>query len=557
MVQFNKLRRFYTMGNTTTNRIESPVLMRAEYKIVPRWLILLCIAALLTNLALLLWFAASTNVWDDETNGYFLARLPIAELISAMYNNIHEDPPAFDFFLWFWIHIAGYSPILLRLLPVMFWIAAIAGMYLIGKRLGGKIAGLCVLIAASLMPYHWLFPMALRWYSLAASLAIWNLYFLLIIWNQVNSSSQPGVGLDLSHTRRLFLLPLIGYGLTGAALWYTNYAAPAYFLGHLIIILIGSKHRLNLCFRLIIGWILVLFLYLPWLSVFFRQFGGSVGTLDPLQLGLSIYVMLAGEFSTPFDWWISVPLALVILFLAGLTFRFFNSTFVPLIVFITMLSVLTITGSISTTRRMILVSPFAAMTIGLALAAALQKRECWTSWFLRTILGLSVIVLMGSTVQMFSRTGWASHRWLDPVERSVKKVEQKLPEAVFLTNSNSVAFYRKDPFGIFLLNLDIVSARLKAETPKVFSVIRGVPNYYMRMIDEVLSGEQRCVYIHLAYANGSGSITEIKRVVQMLNDKGYSEIKREFALKIFPVFHRFIQNLPSHRVDIIYFSKEK
>ena len=193
--------------------------MWTENKQSPNWLILLCIIALLINLSLLLWFAASTNVWDDETNGYYLSRLPISKMMSALYNNYYEDPPLFNILLWFWIYIAGFSPFLLRLLPFIFWLTAIPGMYLIGKKLTGPIAGLYVVIAACLMPYHWLCPIAIRWYSLGASLVIWNLYFLLVIWDKVDSVPKPPNKSDMLSKRRFFLLPVIGYGLTGAALY--------------------------------------------------------------------------------------------------------------------------------------------------------------------------------------------------------------------------------------------------------------------------------------------------------------------------------------------------
>jgi uncharacterized membrane protein len=534
-------------------------LTKTKCKTVPPWLMLCAIAAVLTNVVLLSWLAASTSIWDDEIAGFYAVRLPALEMLRAMRAcKLHFDPPLFYLLLGLWQLIAGYSPFLLRLLPITFWILALVGMYLVGKRLGGKTAGFWVIIAASLIPYHWLFPMSLRWYSLAACLAVWNLYFFLIISDKVNSTYQPKHETNPSSTGRLFLVPLMGYAFTGAALWYTTFTAPVYFFGHFVIVLVGAKRRLSLFYNLITGWILIVLLYLPWLPTFLHLLDTNIAREAPrvIRSLLSIYVMFASDFSTPFNWWISIPLALVILSLAGLSLRFLSYTFVPLLVSLTMLFALLITKNLNP-KYMLLVSPFAAMTIGLTWKAASQKRKVWTTRALRTILCLTAIVLVGSSMQMFSRTGWASYRWLDPIESAVKEAEHIWPKSVFLTNSQSVAFYRKETFEFKLFGTCLSPTILMTETPRVFRIDREGPSFYSKMIDEVLSLEQRVIYIHhTSFRDSKYTDRDMRGVLQMLIERGYREIKRKPALKISPVFHRFIPNLPSHRVITFYFSKE-
>jgi hypothetical protein len=542
------------------------VVMQDENKRLSRRLLFFCITALLINLTLLLWFAATTNVWDDETNGYYLSRLPVSKMMSALYNNYYEDPPFFNLLLSAWIRVAGFSPFLLRLLPFTFWLTAIIGMYLIGKKLAGAKAGLYVVIAACLVPYHMLYPIALRWYSLGASLAVWNLYFFLIIRDRVVFVSGPVADSGKKKFRDFFSLAIVGYGLTGAALWYTNYAALVYFFSHLVIVLLGSKHRRDLCFSLVIGWILVLLLFSPWLGVFIRQIGVtrahheplsiSKGTLDPIKIGLSNYVMFGGEFSTPFDWWISVPLSLVVLLSIVLVLRFFREVFVPFMVFLTVLAALIFTGTIWV-KRMLLVSPFMAITAGLAMSGALGEKQYRLGWFAGVILCLFGIVFVGNMVHIFERKDWTFHRWLDPVKASVKKAENLWPDAVFFTNSNSVAFYRKDPFGIHLIEFDSVSDVYKSgkEIPKAFNVKPNLPDYYVRLRDEVLSAKQRAVYVHVAFANGLDSLAGLNRVTQNLTSIGFREDKRELVCKMSDLYGRYIKNLPTHRITILYLSK--
>lgn len=157
------------------------------------------------GLVLLLYNAATTTVWDDETNGFFLAREPLPQLMQMMAANVHEDPPLFDLVLHFWISLAGYEPLALRLLPVFFWILTLVGLHKAGDKMGGEGAGLLCVAVAVWMPYHWMFPAAMRWYSLFACLAVWN----FIAFLRLTSIGQEGGGLRKSR------LPLLWYVLSG------------------------------------------------------------------------------------------------------------------------------------------------------------------------------------------------------------------------------------------------------------------------------------------------------------------------------------------------------
>ena len=183
-----------------------------------RWLQLITLA----GLVLLCWNASNTTVWDDETNGFFLAREPLPELLQLMASNVHEDPPLFDLALHYWQQWAGYEPFKLRLLSILCWIFALWGLYNCGALWGGPRAGWMVLAVAVCMPYHWMFPAAIRWYSMFAAFGIWNLYALL------RAMGLPRNQLDAES--RFHWCDFAAYVLSGTAMWYCNYSAPVVFL---------------------------------------------------------------------------------------------------------------------------------------------------------------------------------------------------------------------------------------------------------------------------------------------------------------------------------------
>lgn len=425
---------------------------------------------ILAALALLTWNAATTNVWDDETNGYFFSRLPFGELLKLMASNAHEDPPLYDIMLWNWVKVAQYDPLLLRLPSILFWIGALLGIRRCGDLLSEGRAGLLCAAVAAVMPVHWMFPAALRWYSLFACLSVWNF------------SALTG----LLGTGKAKLLDMAVYALTGAAMWYSNYSAPAVFFAHGVVALVMLGRDWRRLGLLVGCWAVIGVLYLPWLPVFIRQLGHAVPPVTFNFLAASLYALWAGEVSTPFAWWISVPALVVAVSGCGLIFMRWRQAAAPAIMVLVLLVLLIVKDAIWTKRLMIF-SPYLAVALGLALSARPAARR------LKMVFAVSgVLLLAGSLVNEFRRDGWLAYRWLMPVREVVEKTLAASEGSVLLTNSNSVTFYGRDPVG---LN---ITARMpeRAGDMTVLPFYEGMAVGIDEVVKTRLAAARSAVYIH-------------------------------------------------------------
>jgi hypothetical protein len=389
------------------------------------------------GLALLVYNAATTMVWDDESNGFFLALEPLPELLALMAANVHEDPPLFDLILHAWHKVAGYDPLALRLLSVCFWLLTLLGLRQAGDRLGGPGTGLLCVAVAVWMPYHWMFPAALRWFSLFACLAVWNFLALLSLLTPAPGGQRP----------RNLLPSLAGYILSGAALWYTNYAAPAVFLAHGVAALATPSRSLRSLIQLGLGWAGIGLLYLPWLPVFIRQLGHSAAPFSAKATAASIYALWAGEVSTPLAWWISVPLGIAAATACVLILLRWRHTALPALVGGVLVAVL-VAKNVIWTKRLLILSPFLALAIGLAIRSVPATRVLLWAQLRRVFLVASALAICGGLVNVFRREGWMTYRWLVPVGEVVQQSLQAGSGHVLLTNSNVAAFYARDPVGL-------------------------------------------------------------------------------------------------------------
>lgn len=392
------------------------------------WLIVL-----LASFLFLTYNAATTTVWDDEVEGYLSARQPLPVLMDLLHRNLFEDPPLFYLLMHAWSRIAQNHGFLLRLPFLALWALTVAGLYFAARRMGGHALASCAVAVLALMPYHWLYPVAARWYSLFACLAVWNfLAFLNLIEIRSPLSRQEPPAFRVIY--------LAGYSVSGALLWYTNYAAPVLFFGHLLIALFSAAPgaRLRTILRLAAGWCLITLAFYPWLPVLQKQVLESVQNFDAVNAALSFYVLVAGEFSNFFTYWISIPAFFLGLGVTALLWRRWRVCWPAALLCIVMLNALLATGSIWT-KRMMLVTPFLAIGIACAwMSSGAAERR------LRRAIGvLLAIVLTGSVVNMFRKQDWSSYRWIDPFPLAVAKARSFDPDVV-ITDADSAAFYLLD-----------------------------------------------------------------------------------------------------------------
>lgn len=503
--------------------------------------------AILFNLGILLYFAAATSLWDDEVNSLFLSRLPLSDMLDLMSTNFDEDAPAFNLLQHFWQQAAHTNPFLLRLLPFILWLACVAGVGVLVNRLAGKRAMYWALIIVGLWPYHWIYPISMRWYSLAAALGVWNVYFFVRLMESQREQVDP----------KLISTLLFGglVALTGAVLWYTVYFAPAIAVGELVVLLAGARFSLRAVGAFAVAWLGALILYLPWLPTFLEQLGASSGTrFSSLAIGSSSYVFWAGDFSIPTAFWISLPFLATSIIGVLLALKYWSMSKTPLVVGGVVLLLLLLFGTIEA-KRLLLMTVFVSAAIGISVATAVQDRNWPVVKRVAVVMGiLALIGFGGSLANIITKSGWSTYRWLDQVEETARRIESEHPGAIILSNSNAVAFYANDPIGLELARYRFDQEPGLVSQTKVWNSLLRTDPAYGTLMKRSITSNTDVIYVHHAFFNNSGSTGEMDSVLWWLQSMGFRRVDQWQSTPIRRGVERFM-SLPDHpkyRITAIY-----
>jgi len=505
-----------------------------------RRLAILTVAVVVLSVIVLSINARTTSIFDDEAGGLFLCSGSLGNTVHLLRGNASEDAPLWDILLHPWSRLAGCNLGLLRTLPILFWVAMIPGLYLVVRRLADPRAACFATVAVCLMPYHWLLPMAIRWYSLYACLAVWNFFFFLRMMDY-----SPRFGRAAP------------YVLSGACLWYTNYSAPVLFLTHFVVAMVRAKDRRRILIDLALCWAAVTLLFAPWLATFLRQIGASTRPLTASYTGISLYVLLAGEFSTPLSYWIATPVAVAAVLLLILAAAEFRRCWVPMLVVVTGTAALLATGAIGP-KRLLGLSPFLAMTIGIALAA-----PSGSAHRLRAVragaAAAAMLVVAGSLIQMIRREDWAAYRWLDPCREIVERIRSQSPQPMIISASKPVFFYAQAAYG---KDRCCVGPSSNKRLPKAIWVPMEIDEW--RACRAMLRRAESVVWVYHSPYGGpiSGCWQKITREMERY---GFRVSKTEPCLELSPALlrfhprfkHRSSSPLDAHRLVLVYFTKER
>ncbi len=503
--------------------------------------------------AMLLANACTMSICEDEANGFYLSKKPLGEMFDLMLANFHEDPPLADVILHCWIGVAGHRLWLLRSLPVLCWLLMIPGLFLVTRRLAGRRGAWFAMAALFLMPYHWTIPAAFRWYSLYALLAVWNFFFFLRIRE---AACPPGEESPAGMKSRVLLT--LPYALTGACLWYTNYSAPVFFFVHLVVGLCSATRRRQIVIDLVLGWVLIVLLFAPWIATFLRQLDTSVRPMSFSYAGLSLYALFAGEFSIPMNFWISVPVAVECVLLLVLIPAHFRQGWIPLLVCVVVLGALLQTGAIGP-KRLLIVSPFLAVTLGIALSET-TDRSRWMAMARYGLVTSVLLVAAGSAVNMLRRDGWSAYRWLDPTEAVVKQIQSRSPESLVISDSNPVFFYLQDEYGKNLCRMP--QQYDPAYDPQ--AILYRLDANYRPVRDRMLAAADRAVWVYHSPYDGPIS-NHYREMVDQMQQHGFQVCRTEPFLKAsrgFLDFHPKFRNrspdpLNDYRIVMVHFTKSE
>ena len=510
------------------------------------------LTAILFNMAMIVYFAMFATVWDEEAHTFFLSSLPISDLLDLMSHNFDEDAPGFNILFHTWQKVVSHNHFLLRLMPIVFWFATMLGVAFLTNRIAGRRAMYWSLIIISLWPYHWIYPMAMRWYSLAGALAVWNLYFFLRLID-----SQ---GRDVKTTPYSSLIFGASVALTGAAAWYTVYLAPAIAAGELVLLMFVTGRSVRKVQAWVLAWLAALILYLPWLPTFLSQLAESTEfKLSINHIASSIYVVWAGDFSLPTSYWISVP------FFAGsvcgllLVLKHWSACKAPILVGGVVFFLLLLLDAIEIERLMV-VTVLLSVGIGIAVATALgDSRRKKDGRVVVTAGVLALIGLGGSFANITSESGWFTYRWLDEVNWAADHVASNYDGTIILSNSNSLAFYVDDPMGLELSEYGFSNGVLEASDKKVWNPNLKNNGNYSRLMERAISSHTDVTYVHHAFFNETGSSLRLKSIINWLADHGLEPVDQWQATPIKGGNERFLDlsDHPEYRVIVVHFRRPK
>jgi mannosyltransferase len=191
-------------------------------------------------------------LWLDEAISVSISGLPLGEVEDALRHD--GSPPLYAFLLWGWERVAGDTPTAVRLLSVLFGVAALPVAAWAGARLAGRVGGVAALLLFATSPFAVAYSSEARMYSLVILLVLCG--FLALDSYLRDPRAARGVllavlsaALALTHYWSLFLLAVVAVGL-----------------------LVRARRTRNAADARAVGWMAAGgLLFLPWLPTFLFQ----------------------------------------------------------------------------------------------------------------------------------------------------------------------------------------------------------------------------------------------------------------------------------------------
>lgn len=194
----------------------TPLLRQLDRLLVP-WMpyLILGLAAFLrvNNLA-------RQSLWADEGNSVALAGRSFGEIAQAAALDIH--PPLYYWLLSLWTRVFGTSEVAVRSLSVVLGVATVWLVFLLGRRLFGRVAGLVAAFLLAISPLHVYYSQEARMYALLAFwAALMMLGFVRLIQDEMADMKNLPRELPLLGTTAGFV-----YAIAAIGGLYTHYLFP-------------------------------------------------------------------------------------------------------------------------------------------------------------------------------------------------------------------------------------------------------------------------------------------------------------------------------------------
>lgn len=210
------------------------------------------------------------SLWLDEATSVLTAsNFSLTEIITKFApGDFH--PPLYYLLLKFWLSAFGNSEVVVRLLSVVFGVATVYVIYLIGKKLfTEKLAFVASLIFA-IAPLHIYYSQEARMYSLATFLSTVSVLFFLKILEK-----KPKI------------LDWVLFSFSLALLVFTDYL-PALMIPVFVSTALVARKKWDWWKNFLFSFIPLIFIFSFWLPIFIKQLtsGLSVKAISPNWWGI-------------------------------------------------------------------------------------------------------------------------------------------------------------------------------------------------------------------------------------------------------------------------------
>jgi len=369
----------------------------------------------------------SMTFLDDEATILGAAANPLRTTFALFFSGAgqHEHPPLYDLILHFWLRWTGGNFDYLRIPSILFFLAGLLLLGRASRHLTGSSGGTAVIWVGVLWPFGFYLGRLATWYPFS--------FFLV-------------AGLTLSYFKYLEDRTLGRWAvlfLFCACLVWTNY------FGWAILACLAADQVLRrrskepaATPKALLGTAAFLCVsFLPLYSAFRAELAsgmnfhqGAVAILA--NMAFNVFSLFVSESVAPWYWWLSVPAGLAILLCVALVAWRLPRQARRFLVYGSCLIVLMALIGILNTRRLLMISPWILLPVGVAIETAKPR---WATFGLAAaLLAIGAVGWYG----IYSRRYYSAPRFIEPWREVAEDAATKIRGgATVISDHPSFLFY--------------------------------------------------------------------------------------------------------------------
>ncbi len=244
---------------------------------------LLLLVIVLAGFGLRLFLLGHQELRGDEAFSYLFTRLPLGEVVGELIDQGDPHPPLHYLSLNAWTDLVGVSEVALRYLSALAGTLLLPALYLLGRQMLNRPAGLVAAGLAALSP-------GLIWLGQDVR----NQYTFVMLFAALATLILVSMPPPAERTRRAALIWWGTYALAGVLTVYSHYYGVFALLAHGLYLAFTPDRRAD-WWRWIGSGTVVLLVLLPWLAPAFGRTLAAGQLSDPSQPELAAHLLAIGR----------------------------------------------------------------------------------------------------------------------------------------------------------------------------------------------------------------------------------------------------------------------